>query len=96
MGAPGKNFYNTLVAQYGFEREAAEIQQLYLNGYREQAAALIPEALLEATSLIGDPAYVRDRLHAFVERGVTILQVNPVGADPVADLRRLRAIVDSL
>jgi len=96
MGARGRNFYNAIARQYGWEKEAAEVQDLYLAGKREEAAAKLPDALLEGTSLIGDEAYVRDRLAAFRERGVTVIQVDPIGADPVADLRRLRAIADDL
>jgi F420-dependent oxidoreductase-like protein len=96
MGPRGKNFYNTIAQRYGFEREAAEVQDLYLEGRRDEAAARLPEALLEATSLIGDEAYVRDRLAAHRDQGVTILQVDPIGADPLGDLRRLRALLDEL
>jgi F420-dependent oxidoreductase-like protein len=94
MGAKGRNFYNTVIARYGFEKEAAEVQELYLAGRREQAAAALPGKLLEETSLIGDEGYVRDRLAAFRDQGVTVLQVDPVGEDPVSDLRRLRALLD--
>jgi F420-dependent oxidoreductase-like protein len=96
MGAPGRNFYNSVVQQYGFVREAAEIQELYLGGKRAEAAARLPAELLEGTSLIGDDGYLRDRLRAHRDRGVTILHVEPVGADPLADLRRLRELVDGI
>ena len=96
MGPRGKNFYNTIAQRYGFEREAADVQDLYLEGRREEAAARLPDALLEGTSLIGDEAYVRDRLAAHRESGVTILQVDPIGADPLGDIRRLRALVDGV
>jgi F420-dependent oxidoreductase-like protein len=95
MGAKGRNFYNTVAARYGFEKEAAEVQDLYLAGRRDEAAARLPAELLEGTSLIGDEAYIRDRLAAYREQGVTVLQVAPVGEDPLADLRRLREILDS-
>jgi F420-dependent oxidoreductase-like protein len=94
MGARGQNFYNLVVQRYGFEKEAAEVQDLYLAGRREEAAARMPDELLEGTSLIGDEAYIRDRLDAFRDQGVTVLQVEPIGEDPIADLRELRAILD--
>ncbi|WP_029432279.1 LLM class F420-dependent oxidoreductase [Blastococcus sp. URHD0036] len=94
MGPRGKNFYTQIVQRYGFEQEAAEVQDLYLEGRREEAAARLPDALLEGTSLIGDAGYVRDRLAAHRASGVTVLQVEPVGADPLGDIRRLRALVD--
>jgi hypothetical protein len=94
MGARGQNFYNSIVQQYGFEKEAAQVQDLYLAGRREEAAARLPDELVEGTSLIGDEGYVRDRLGAYRDQGVTVLQVEPVGEDPLGDLRRLRAILD--
>jgi alkanesulfonate monooxygenase SsuD/methylene tetrahydromethanopterin reductase-like flavin-dependent oxidoreductase (luciferase family) len=96
MGARGKNFYNAIVQQYGFEKEAAEVQDLYLEGRREEAAAKLPGELLEGTSLIGDDAYLKDRVSAYREQGVTVLLVDPIGADPLADVRRLRSIVDDV
>jgi len=96
MGARGKNFYNNVARRYGFEDEAARIQDLYLDGRKDEAAAAVPEAMLEGSSLIGDEAYVRDKLRAYADAGVTILQIDPVGADPIADVRRLRALVDEL
>jgi F420-dependent oxidoreductase-like protein len=94
MGAKGRNFYNTVVSRYGFEKEAFAVQELYLAGRRAEAAARLPGKLLEETSLIGDEGYIRDRLDAFRDQGVTVLQVDPVGEDPLGDLRRLRALLD--
>ncbi len=79
MGAKGRNFYNDLVCRYGFEKEAAEIQDLYLDGKKDEAAALVPDDLLEATTMCGDEGYVRDRLAAFRESGVTMLNITPIG-----------------
>ena len=78
MGARGKNFYNDLVRRYGFEKEAAEIQDLYLDGKKNEAAAAVPVELLESTSLCGPEGYVKERLAAFAEAGVTHLQVIPI------------------
>jgi F420-dependent oxidoreductase-like protein len=89
MGARGKNFYNDLVCRYGFEAEAKEIQDLYLDGKKDEAAAAIPEDLLEATSICGDEGYVKERLAAYAESGVTTLNITPIGdaADIVAKLK---------
>lgn len=84
MGAPGRNFYNALVCRYGFEKEAALIQQLYLDGKKDEAAAAVPDALLESMSLVGPEGYVKERIAAFRESGVTVLNVIPVGPDPLA------------
>lgn len=88
MGAKGRNFYNDLVCRYGFEAEAAEIQDLYLAGKKHEAAALVPEALLEATSLCGPAGYVAEKVAAFAEAGVTHLGVTPIptGDQTAADL----------
>jgi len=82
MGAKGKNFYNDVVCRYGFEKEATAIQELYLDGKKKEAAALVPDELLEATSLCGPESYVAERIAAYREAGVTHLQVTPL---PVGD-----------
>ncbi|TMR97051.1 LLM class F420-dependent oxidoreductase [Nonomuraea basaltis] len=79
MGAKGKNFYNDLARRYGYEKEAELIQDLYLQGKKEEAAAQVPAELLEKMSLIGDEGFVRDRVQALKESGVTTLNVAPFG-----------------
>jgi F420-dependent oxidoreductase-like protein len=91
MGAKGRNFYNALACRYGYEKEAAEIQELYLAGKKKEAAALVPAELLEATSLCGPESYIKERVAAMAEVGVTHLNVTPVGADPVAMIEKLRS-----
>ncbi len=90
MGARGKNFYNALARRYGYEKEAALIQDLYLDGKKDEAAAAVPEEFLERINLIGPAGYVRDRLEAFRESGVTMLSITPVGDDPVAVVEQLK------
>ena len=88
MGARGKNFYNTLARRLGYEAEAERIQDAYLDGRKDEAAAMVPAELLERTSLIGPEGYVRDRLAAWREAGVTTLTITPI-ADTHADRVRL-------
>ena len=95
MGARGKNFYNDLMCQYGYEREAKEIQDLYLGGNKRDAEKLVPTELLEWGNLVGPASYVRERVAAFAEAGVTNLQVMPVSDDPPATIRQLRELVNS-
>ena len=76
MGARGRNFYNALFQRYGYEAEAKLIQDLYLDGKKQEAAAAVPEEFLEAISLVGPEGYVKERLGAFAEAGVTHLNVN--------------------
>lgn len=71
MGARGKNFYNNLACRYGFEAEAALIQDLYLEGKKVEAEAAVPDELIRATNLIGPEGFVAERLAAFREAGVT-------------------------
>jgi F420-dependent oxidoreductase-like protein len=80
MGAKGRNFYNDLARSYGYEQEAAQIQDLYLDGKKEEAAAKVPFELLRKTSLIGPAGFVKERLAALAESGVTTLNVTPLGA----------------
>lgn len=80
MGAKGKNFYNDLAVRYGYEKEAAEIQDLYLAGRKDEAAARVPHELLEKMSLIGSEGFVRDRLAAMRESGVTTINVTPIAS----------------
>ncbi len=94
MGAKGRNFYNDLVKRYGYEAEAEAIQDLYLDGKKDEAARLVPEELLEATTLCGSEGYVRERIAAFKESGVTVLNVTPVGADPVKLIEQVRGWID--
>jgi F420-dependent oxidoreductase-like protein len=89
MGAPGKNYYNGLLQRYGFESEAKAIQDAYLGGDRRLAASLIPQELIDGLSLIGDAGFVRDRVDAYREAGVTVLNVDPVGPNGLADLETL-------
>jgi hypothetical protein len=89
MGAKGRNFYNDLVCRYGFEQEAAEIQDLYLEGKKQEAAAKVPEALLEATTLCGPEGYVKERIASFAAAGVTHLNITPI---PTGDQTQLDVV----
>jgi F420-dependent oxidoreductase-like protein len=95
MGAKGKNFYNDLVCRYGYEKEAAEIQDLYLEGKKEEAAARIPDELLELTNLCGPESYVAERIAAYAEAGVTNLNVVPLGGDPADLIATVRDLAPS-
>jgi F420-dependent oxidoreductase-like protein len=89
MGARGKNFYNDTLKRYGFVSEAEKIQDAYLGGDRKQAAALVPDELVAGMSLIGDAGYIKDRLDAYRDSGVTILNVQPVGPNGLADIETI-------
>jgi F420-dependent oxidoreductase-like protein len=65
MGARSKNFYNDLVKRMGYEEAAVRIQDLFLDGKRNEAVAAVPDALIDETCLIGPPARIKDRLQAW-------------------------------
>ena len=95
MGARGKNFYNDLACRYGYEAEAKEIQDLYLDGRKKEAEAAVPTELLELGNLVGPASYVKERIAAFQEAGVTNLQITPAAEDPVALVAQMRELVDA-
>ena len=95
MGARGKNFYNDICRDYGYEQEAIDIQDLYLDGKKDEAAARVPGEWLELSNLVGPASYIKERVAAYKQAGVTVLSVNPVGPDAVHQLETLRAIVDN-
>ncbi|ONI84370.1 LLM class F420-dependent oxidoreductase [Actinosynnema sp. ALI-1.44] len=82
MGAKGRNFYNDLAKRYGYEAEAEKIQELYLSGKKEEAAAAVPAEFVELMNLVGPESYVKERIQAFKEAGVTTLNVTPIGENP--------------
>jgi F420-dependent oxidoreductase-like protein len=65
MGARSKNFYNDMVVKMGFEKPAKTIQDLYLDGKKNEAAAAVPDALIDAISLCGPADRIKDRLQAW-------------------------------
>lgn len=90
MGAPGKNFYKNIMIESGFEAEAEKIQELYLDGHKKEAEALVPIELLEMCNLVGPASYVQERIAAFHESGVTNLKITPVAEDPASLVRDLK------
>ena len=90
MGARDRNFYNSLFRRYGYEREADQIQDLYLEGKKREAAAVVPDDFLEAMSLVGDEGYVRERIQAYKAAGVTRLAVTPVGDDRLQLIEKVK------
>jgi F420-dependent oxidoreductase-like protein len=95
MGAKGKNFYNDLAVRYGYGAEAETIQDLYLGGKKDEAAGAVPGDWVLNSNLVGPPGFVKERIAAYRDAGVTMLQVNPVGPDPVRQIEALRALVDA-
>jgi alkanesulfonate monooxygenase SsuD/methylene tetrahydromethanopterin reductase-like flavin-dependent oxidoreductase (luciferase family) len=92
MGARDQNFYNTITQKYGYVDEARLVQDLYLDGKKDEAAAALPAAMLSGTNLVGPPSYVKERLAAYREAGVTHLSITPVG-DATRTVEQLRELM---
>jgi F420-dependent oxidoreductase-like protein len=95
MGARSKNFYNDLFRDYGYEQEAKEIQDLYLDGKKQEAESAIPLEFLEAINLVGPESYVKERIAAFRESGVTNLQIMPASDDAPALVMKMKELIDA-
>jgi F420-dependent oxidoreductase-like protein len=88
MGSRKTNFYNQTFARYGYEREAAEIQELALNGRQRDAAALIPDSFVDEAALVGPKERMAERIAAFRESGATTLLIStrdPATLEAVAE-----------
>jgi F420-dependent oxidoreductase-like protein len=94
MGSRQQNFYNNLVQRYGFESAAAEIQDLYLEGKKEEAAQAIPDELIDMVSLCGPRDVVHDRLAAYRDAGVGTLMITPMAWSAEDRIVQLRAIAE--
>lgn len=76
MGARGQNFYTDLARRYGYEEAAGKVQELYLAGHKREAAAAIPDALVDELALVGPRERLAERLDAWRASGVTTLLVS--------------------
>jgi F420-dependent oxidoreductase-like protein len=94
MGSREKNFYNTLVQRYGFEEEALRVQDLYLEGKKEEAAAALPVELIDLVALVGPRDRVRERLCAYKEAGVGTLGVSPMAWTRDERIKQLRLVAE--
>ena len=94
MGSRERNFYNQLVQRYGFEAAAREVQDLYLDGRRDEAMAALPDELIDLVSLCGPADMVRERLEVYREAGVGTLGVTPMAWDKDGRLQQLRLVAE--
>jgi F420-dependent oxidoreductase-like protein len=96
MGSRERNFYNAAVRRYGFEDAAQEVQELYLEGRKEEAAAALPGELIDAVSVCGPPDRVRDRLAAYRDAGVGTLIATPVATSAEGRSRIVQVLAEAL
>ena len=94
MGARGRNFYNTVFSRQGWTDEAKVVQDLYLDGRKEEAAAALPDEFIDGMTLTGPPGKIKERIASLAEAGVTHLHVSPVSKDPVGLLGQVREWLD--
>jgi F420-dependent oxidoreductase-like protein len=96
MGSREKNFYNALVRRYGFEEAADEVQDLYLSGKKDEAAAALPAELIDKTALVGPVDRVKERLELYRDAGVGTLITTPIAPDMEGRSKMMRALADLL
>jgi F420-dependent oxidoreductase-like protein len=96
MGSREQNFYNDLAVRMGYADEAAEVQDRYLARDYDGAAAAIPAEFVDATSLLGPPERIAERMAEFAAAGVTTLSITPFGDTMTERLGVLHAAVDAL
>ena len=94
MGSRKKNFYNALVRRYGFEEAADEVQDLYLDGKKEEAAAALPAELIDRTALCGPKDVVAERLAVYRDAGVGTLITTPVAFTAEERATMLRTLAE--
>jgi hypothetical protein len=90
MGSRRQNFYNRLAVRYGFADAAKRVQDLYLEGKREEAGAALPDELIDLVTLCGPKEHVRERLAVYRDAGVGTLMVTPMAWSAEERLAQLR------
>jgi F420-dependent oxidoreductase-like protein len=94
MGSREQNFYARLVSSYGFEREAEQVQDLYLAGKKTEAMFALPDELIDLLTIVGPRDRVRDRLRSFRDAGVDTLIVWPIMPEQRERKEQLRMIAE--
>jgi F420-dependent oxidoreductase-like protein len=94
MGSRERNFYNAAVSRYGFADAAKRVQDLYLDGRRDEAGAALPDELIDMLTLAGPEGHVRDRVAAYREAGVDTLAVTPMAFTLDERLDQLRRMAE--
>ena len=94
MGSREKNFYNQLVSRYGFEDAACDVQDLYLAGKKDEAAAALPAELIDQTTLVGSADHIKERLAVYADAGVGTLMFSPMDFTAEGRSRVLRTVAE--
>src|SRR6476659_4140484 len=94
MGSRKQNFYNALASRYGFEDAARKVQDLYLEGRRDEAAAAVPDELVDTVTLCGPADRVRERLAVYRDAGVGTLGITPMAGSKEERVAQLRLVAE--
>lgn len=81
MGSPKTNFYNDAFKRGGYADAASEVQQLWVEGKRDEAARRVPDQMVLQTTLLGSESMVRERIRKYRDAGVNQLRLDPMGGD---------------
>jgi F420-dependent oxidoreductase-like protein len=96
MGSREQNFYNRLACRMGFEQEAGEIQNLYLDRKYAEAGAAVPLDFIDRTALLGPVPRMAERMQLLAASGVTTINVSCFGATQDERIATLRAAAEAL
>ena len=94
MGSRKQNFYNQLVQRYGFEDAAREVQDLYLEGKKDEAAAALPAELIDRVAIVGPPDVAREKIAEYRDAGVGTLGISPFAFTKEDRLEQLRLVAE--
>ena len=89
MGAAKRNFHTELMGRMGFESEAKNIQKLFLEGKRTEAAIAVPDKFADEISLVGTPERIKDRLEAWKETPITSILVATHSPEKLREIAEL-------
>jgi alkanesulfonate monooxygenase SsuD/methylene tetrahydromethanopterin reductase-like flavin-dependent oxidoreductase (luciferase family) len=92
MGSREKNFYTALMTRYGFGDAARRVQDLYLAGRKQEAAAALPAELIDTTCLCGPPTVIRERSLAYADAGIDTLILIPAASSTAGLTEQVRRI----
>jgi hypothetical protein len=94
MGSRQHNFYNDAFKRAGYTDAAVEVQRLWLDGKRDEAAARVPDEIAIKANLLGTEAMVRERVAIYRRSGITTLRVDPGGGSLEARLATLGRLME--
>src|SRR3954447_1045761 len=96
MGSRKQNFYNALMQRYGYEDAAREVQDLYLDGKKDEAAAALPGELIDKVSLAGPREHIKARLELYRDAGVGTLMITPMAWTAEGRSEMMRTVAELL